>query len=698
MAKIPTGEFGYGAPKLDRTEIPIARAPGGSAIGAALEDVGRMGMQIVQRQAAEQDQERKAEEEQGRRNKMAAGFAQYQVDLEDLQANIGQRLDDGQVSRDDAQKEFQDGLAKLKKGHIAGLDPASQAALQDNLIRFDGAANARIRDALTKHAKQERVGNFTTAIESFERLAMTDRPAALRQAEAVWKEEGVKLYGAAQASKQMQGFRERVAFSDFANQLNNVRESAQGLTDLEAAVQKDADLDPDKKNVLAGRIKGFQESIQAKAERAERSRLATLDHQVKQVDNLILKGFPPSIEQMAGNLAAAKGTPYEEIVREQIRFVGDASKYMAMRPAQQEAELTRMESAVRARPTPEGVRQLEGYRSIYNSQQNAAREDPISFAVARNLANVQPIDLSKPDMMGDQLQARLSVARGMQQQYGSPLKVLTKEEAGLMNRFLQEAGTEQKAKWLGDLSGWLDDRQAYSAMMQQIAPDSPVTAVAGSILGKTQPTVVERNTFRADTTQTPQQVGAVLLEGERLLNPSKGDKAQDGRGKGFPMPKEVDFKTAFSDQVGRAFAGDPGGADAAYQAVRAYYAGSAAREGNLSGELDRTLLRRSLNAVTGGIVNYNGRGEVIVPWGLDESGFKDAVRQRWPASIKQAGLDEAQWGSMLSTLGLQNLGDSRYLVRNGTGYLLGKNGQPVEINLNDSRDSAAVRRAKQVPQ
>lgn len=694
MAKIPVGDFGFRSARIDGREIPIARAPISDQVGRAVEELGHAGQRI----AAQQMEERRREEDQARRNKMAASFAQYQVDIDGLQEGIGRRLQEGQVTREDAEKEFGDGLSKLKKTHIEGLDPNSQAALQDNLIRFDGAAQGRMRHSLTENAKQERAGNFTNAIESLERLALTDRPAALNQAEAVWKAEGTALYGAAQAAKQMQGFRERVAFADFANQLNNVRDSAQGLTTLEAAVQKDADLDPDKKNVLTGRIKGFQESLAAKAERAERSRLATLDHQVKAVDNLILKGFPPSIEQMAANLQAAKGTPYEEIVREQIRFVGDTSAYMAMRPAQQEAELTRLESAVRARPTPEGVREVERYRSIYNAQQQAVKEDPISFAAARNLAAVQPLDLSKPDQLGDQLQARLNVARGMKEQYGSPLRVLTKEEAGLMNRFLQEGTTEQKTKWLSDLSGWLDDREAYSAMMQQIAPDSPVTAVAGSILGKTRPTVIERNFVRADTKQTPREVGALLLEGERLLNPTRGDKAQDGRTKGFPMPKEEDFKREFSDQVGRAFAGDPQGADTAYQAVKAYYAGSAAREGNLSGDLDRALLRKSLNAITGGIVNYNGRGEVLVPWGMDEPGFKDAVRKAWPATVKNAGLDEAQWGSMLPALGLQNLGDSRYLVRNGTGYLLGKNGRPVEVNLSDTRDSAAVRRAKQVPQ
>src|SRR5690606_5936422 len=94
-------------------------------------------------------------------------------------------------------------------------------------------------------------------------------------------------------------------------------------------------------------------------------------------------------------------------------------------------------------------------------------------------------------------------------------------------------------------------------------------------------------------------VARTILEGEALLNPSRSDKKQDGKGAAFPMPPPADIRAELDTFVGRAFAGRPGAYEVAEQAVRAYYAGASAKVGDVSGELDRKRMQEAVRAVIG---------------------------------------------------------------------------------------------------
>ncbi|MGH2248942.1 hypothetical protein ACQ1Y8_16225, partial [Enterococcus faecalis] len=75
---------------------------------------------------------------------------------------------------------------------------------------------------------------------------------------------------------------------------------------------------------------------------------------------------------------------------------------------------------------------------------------------------------------------------------------------------------------------------------------------------------------------------------------------------------------------------------------------------------------------TGGVYDYNGQGEVLLPWGMSEGQFDSAVNTAWKSQIVDAGI-KAPPGQY----GLQSFGDSQYLIKLGAGYLLGKDGNPV---------------------
>jgi hypothetical protein len=210
--------------------------------------------------------------------------------------------------------------------------------------------------------------------------------------------------------------------------------------------------------------------------------------------------------------------------------------------------------------------------------------------------------------------------------------------------------------------------------------------MAGIILSKQSPVIV-RNTFTADQVYQQQDVAGLILEGESLINPTKADKKEDGKGKLFPMPKEQDMRDQFTSVVGKAFAADPRGADFAYQAVKAYYAGKSAREGDISGIVDSGRLKESINAVVGGVTDVNGKGEVVRPWGMSENSFKDGTKRAYDAAMAANGYT----GSALDVYGaygLQSAGDSKYMLRSGTGYLSDKTGNPIVLDLSEKPSMA----------
>lgn len=306
--------------------------------------------------------------------------------------------------------------------------------------------------------------------------------------------------------------------------------------------------------------------------------------------------------------------------------------------------------------------------------------DPMLFAQRNRIGDAKPLPFNDQAAFGAELTKRVGVAATMRDTYQAPFSILTKAEAQTLSEGFQRMTTQQKLGYLNTIRTSVTDPAAYRALVQQIAPDSPVTAMAGIILQKQNPVVVRR-TFSADDVYAQRDVAAIMLEGEALLNPGKGAKGEDGKaGKGIAMPKEEDIRNQFTSVVGRAFSADPNGANFAYQAVKAYYAGKSAREGDVSGVVDSGRLKEAINAVIGGVTDVNGKGEVIRPWGMSEERFKNGLQYAFTAAIAANGYK----GSLLDNFGAygaQSAGDGKYLLRSGSGYLTDKSGNPIVLDV-----------------
>lgn len=658
-----------------------------------------------QKRLAEQaERQRKTDEEQAGRNRAAASFAHYQADVNEAAFQIGTRLQEGQVSREDAQKELEKAFADLRMRHVDPIDQSNRAALENNLVRFDRAAALSLARATNEHAKRERAGNFQLMLDGLERLAVVEPEKAILQAERAFLSEGVALFGGDNAVKQALATRERFKATHYVARLNDARGTVNGLAAVREQIAGDADLDPDKKNILLARTDGQIETLNARAERARQSRLRSVDRAITDGWNTTLKGFDLAPEQLDAFAKAAKGTELEGDARSLLELNRLTSQFRSMAPAGRERYLNEMEAKVRTAPGRVDVQVLEHLRTMHQNLDQAAKADPISFAQQKRLAEVQPIDVMKLDTLGDQLTARMEIARGMRATYGTPIRVLTKGEAEQLSQAMNGASVEQKTTFLAAIRKAVPDQQAYTSLLSQMAQDSPVTAVAGVVAARDRWVTVQRRVFGANVEQSPREVASLILEGEGAINRSKDAKAQDGRpaSRGLFVPPEDKLKAAFAQATGGAFASDPGGADLAFQGVRAYYVGASIREGDVFDKdkgVNTDRLQRSLRAVVGEVHDFQGRGTVLLPWGMDSATFQDRVRKRYGEAVRAAGLPEG-YVNMLPGMGLQQLGDGRYLVKSGTSYLLGKNGRPVEIDVGDQYmlDAKGRRIIDQVPQ
>lgn len=462
--------------------------------------------------------------------------------------------------------------------------------------------------------------------------------------------------------------------SAFLGSMNDER----GLEGLAKKVLADTDLDDDRKNMLIGRIQSRGEVLANRAERARAQAERNMERQIGAINNLTLQGYEPTPEQIQPLLDKTKGTAFESQVKQMIQVANSTKTFRNATPQQQEVMLTQIETQARQDPTKFDVTMVNRLRTIYENQQRAIKQDPILFAVRQGQVDLndpaaKPLDLSKPEAIGDQLNARFNLARGLQTRYQAPMKPLTSEEASMLSNTLKSATPAQRSQYFGSLSKSAgQDFDGYKAIMRQIAPDDPVTAIAGIYAGRGY-------TDQAGAGQA-KSVSDLILRGQSVLNPNKKEDGSPAGGKLWPMPKETDMQKLFMNYERDAFAGHPQARSDLYQAAQSIYAAKSVEAGDSTGVLDSSRWRESMKLATGGIERYNGKS-VVMPWGYDYGQFKDGLRQRIDAVVSSGSLADVVSASRVRDLPVENVGDGKYVFRSGDGVLVDKTGKPVLIDF-----------------
>lgn len=323
----------------------------------------------------------------------------------------------------------------------------------------------------------------------------------------------------------------------------------------------------------------------------------------------------------------------------------------------------------------------EGYAAraaLYDNVVSAANQvikqrqsDPVQFSLASGQA--KPIDMSNKDNFGQSVALRAAQVSDLAKSYGTPLTFFSKDEANQIGVFFRDAPVSQQAAYLDTIRQSTGGGQVYMSALQQISANAPSAAVAGILMDKPGGIWAEKNWFNPDVSVSPETAAQTILTG------AAARKGTDDA-KGIPMPKDADLRLEFSDMVKDAFAGDAQGASMAYEIAKDYYAGVMAKKGVISGEIDTDIWKQAVNVATGGVHDYNGMGNVLLPWGMSAEQFDKQVNQAWNEQVVGSGIKTPP-----GQYGLQSYGDSQYLVKLGTGYLLKDDGSPVVLNLTQKR-------------
>lgn len=159
------------------------------------------------------------------------------------------------------------------------------------------------------------------------------------------------------------------------------------------------------------------------------------------------------------------------------------------------------------------------------------------------------------------------------------------------------------------------------------------------------------------------------------------------------MPKDTDLAPTITSYLGDVFVSNPKHQAAIVNASKAVYAALAADSGITDGVFDETLMEQALEQVTGGVLEIEADGsgwfvddtyKIQAPArGVTADAFENYLGGLRPGDIEQMGgiaaySDEDAVDQIQKSI-LVNVGQGRYLVHTGTGYLLDNNGDPFEL-------------------
>lgn len=311
---------------------------------------------------------------------------------------------------------------------------------------------------------------------------------------------------------------------------------------------------------------------------------------------------------------------------------------------------------------------LQNYQRIINARE----ADPGGWLVQNDETTQKAFAAytDNPDLMGDYVKNVIIQKKRLGIKSDA---VIPKVQADALSQALLQSTPDNQSKLLDAIHKGTGGGAAYMATLKQIAVNAPSAAVAGVLMGKPSSLIAQENWINPDITISPSQASKNILAGSAARKGTKDAK-------GMSMPKENDMRLEFSNTVKDAFAGDALGASMAYDVAKDYYAGVMSQKGDYSGELDADAWKQAINAATGGVYDYNGMGNVLLPWGMSTETFDSQVNQAWQSQVIGAGV-KAPPGQY----GLQSYGDSQYLVKLGAGYLLKGDGSPVIIDLTQQR-------------
>lgn len=329
------------------------------------------------------------------------------------------------------------------------------------------------------------------------------------------------------------------------------------------------------------------------------------------------------------------------------------------------------------KPTPEQTGEGYASRAALYDQVTAAATKVISerqnnpFGAAVDIGAYRPMQNNTPQAVTEEISRRFSAQPDLQK-IGISAPILSSEEASTLAQQVRGTQNVDQTINLLQIMGQTLPPAAMRQVASAIAPNNAATAYSALLLGTPDNQYDNRNPVISydqfigyKPTMNKYDVSKVILAGDQLLNPTKAMK--DAGISPVQLPSEDKLKRAFDDQVGNAFANNPQARQLSYNLFKAAYAGIAYQSGDAS--MTRTdaansdVVEKAAQYATGGVYKGFNGGDVVMPFGMDKSTFKDRYTVSAQKALKDAGLNV----NAASNFTPVNIGNNQYRLVSGSG-------------------------------
>lgn len=685
--KIPMGNFGQNV-------AHAVAQPDTSPISAATDRLG----QIVSRVG---DQEYEKAQTLARAKDETA-YLDHTLAVQQLEQTTKQQIATGEIPYEQASQIHADQLKQLPAPTVTARDPAWRERVNGQVNRAQLESQLQVGGMVSAARERDLQSQGIQQLDVLGKLAGApgaDVAAVNAQAEGVTKLLRAAGLNEAQASKTIQDFKDRNWFNQATQKAMQSRESLAGLKQLEHELVDDdgfyaGKMDTQNRNAVLNAVIGHRIALENQIQHQANKREVTGERALAQMDRQIASGVPATVGMWSQWETALKGTSFEGEFRSRVDDEREVQQVLRQPMNVQQKYLQDAQAKLQTEGgTIAQQANFNRLKSAVDANVKLMTEVPLAFNANRTGQEVAPLDLpallSGDEATRAQLQDRLATLGAMRKQYGNqvPMRALLPQEAQALTQALDTSSPKDQSELFGSLYNSMGDARAYQSVMQQIAPDSPVKAIAGMLAAKQAQLTTTTHWFRPDEIANSGDVSATMLQGQAMLDPSKAQKAADGSPKlnlYLPAGAEPSLLTNFQSQVGSAFASRPAAAENAFQAVKAYYVGRAAQTGRLAAnasDVDTGLLKEAITASLGTVANYNGQGQVLAPWGMSESDFGDRAHEAFVTEARARGIDPNTAAGLSQNIGLRNAGDGSYYVTQGRNFLYDSKQRPIIITV-----------------
>ncbi len=682
MAKIPLGNFGnmVAAPP-PRTHIPAGAYDTGDGMK-------RVGDALTKTALGLLAEERSRQEEIDRSRALVA-VSSHQTALQDELDGMKEKLATGEIPRDKAPQVFSDTMAKVRAQSVAGVPEWLKDQAGIRIQSVEQRATLGLNHLMEGQRRQELAGNLETIRDSMAKDA--GRPGAEidkingefeQAAKGLGPQAGI---GADKLGKMVQDFKDRNWFNQAQARAMGARDS---LDDLKALEKELADgdgfyaskLDTDKRNVLMSSVISHRARLESKLETQANRLEAKAERTIARIDQQISSGVPATPDMWVQWERETQGTTQADSFKDRLKSEQEVQRLLREPPEKQAAFIQEREAALlQGGGNLRDKANLDRLKHVFDNSRKQLEDAPLIFAQNRTGEEAKPLDLA---MLLDPAQGqeainligeRVATVNALRRQYGDVVKprVLLPQEAEALSKTLDKLAPDRQVEIFRAMRMAIGDDVSYRGALSQIAPDSPVKALAGTLAAHGVD-YVKSNVFSPDESISARQTAQLAILGESLLNPNKGQKAGDGKTNTWIMPKKADLLRRFNDKVGDTFAGTPQAMDAQYELVQATYAGlMASRGGNKNPEIiDSALFDQALERTTP-VIRQGGASFLKPVVGMSDDHFREKLRAALPEELKP----------QYDRLPLRNVRSNQYVILNGARPLTDKDGNPLIVTV-----------------